>query len=99
MECLVKQMRMSKSLQTSNKFCAVVKEAAFKIETPKDFGKLDVVIGSKKNCFSVNYTNYFSRLIKSLNEYYSFNFYCDFIKKIIAEEIVLHCLRLKQDVQ
>ena len=77
----------------------VVKEAAFKIETPKDFGKLDVVIGSKKNCFSDNYTNYFSRLIKSLNEYYSFNFYCDFIKKIIAEEIVLHCLRLKQDVQ
>ena len=59
MECLVKQMRMSKSLQTSNKFCAVFKEAASKIEIPKDFGKLDVVIGSKENCFSVNYTNYF----------------------------------------
>ena len=48
MECLVKQVSMSKSLQTKNKFCAILKEAASKIETQKDFGKLDGVIGSKK---------------------------------------------------
>ena len=44
--------------------------------------------GSKENCFSVNYANYFSRLIKPLHEYYSFNFHYNFIKKIIAEENV-----------
>ena len=49
--------------------------------------------GSKENCFSVNYANYFSRLIKPLNEYYNF------IKKIIAEENVPPCLRLKRYVQ
>ena len=76
MECLVKQMRISKSLQTSNKFCTVLKETASKIEISED-----VVIGSKENCFSVNCVNYFSRLIKSLNEYYSLNFYYNVIKK------------------
>ena len=39
---------MSKSLQAKNKFCAILKEAASKIEIQKDFDKLDVVIGSKK---------------------------------------------------
>ena len=71
-------MTMFKSLQIKEKFCAVLKEAASKIEIHKDFNKLDVVIGSK-NCFSVNYVNYFSRLIKPLNEYYSFKIYCNFI--------------------
>ena len=65
---------MLKSLYTKNKFSAVLKEAASKIEIPKDFDKLDGVIGSKEKCFSVNYANYISRLIKPLNEYYSFNF-------------------------
>ena len=73
-------MSMLKILQTKKKFSAVLKEAASKIEIPKDFDKLDVVIGSKENCFSVNYANYFSRLKKPLNEYYSFNFYYNFIK-------------------
>ena len=81
MECLVKKMRMSKSLQTSNKFCTVLKETASKVEISKDFRKLDVVIGSKGNCFSVNCVNYFSLLIKSLNGYYSLNFYYNVIKK------------------
>ena len=75
MQCSVKQMSMLKILQTKKKFSAVLKEAASKIEIPKDFDKLYVVIGSKENCFSVNYANYFSRLKKPLNEYYSFNFY------------------------
>ena len=35
----------------------------------------------KKNRFSVNYANYFSRLIKPLNEYCSFNFYYKVVKK------------------
>ena len=74
-------MSMSKSLQPKNKFCAIIKEATSKTEIPKDFYKLVVVIGSKENCFSVNYANYFSCLIKRLNEYYSFNFYYNFIKK------------------
>ena len=38
---------MFKSLQMKEKFCAVLKEAASKIEIHKDFNKLDV-IGSKK---------------------------------------------------
>ena len=71
---------MLKILQTKKKFSAVLKEVASKIEIPKDFNKLYVVIGSKENCFSVNYANYFSRLRKPLNEYYSFNFYYSFIK-------------------
>ena len=41
---MVKQM----SFQTKNKFCAILKEAVSIIEIPKDFDKLDVVIGSKK---------------------------------------------------
>ena len=90
---------MSKSLQTKKKFCVVLKEAASKIEIPKDFDKLDVVIGSKENCFSVNCAKYFSRLIKPFKEYYSFDFYYNFIKKIAVEENVLHCLQLKRDVQ
>ena len=80
MQCSVKQMSMLKILQTKKKFSAVLKETASKIEIPKDFDKLDVVIVSKENCFSVNYANYFSRLKKPLNEYYSFNFYYNFIK-------------------
>ena len=78
---MVKQMSTSKSFPTKNKFCTILKEAVSKIEIPKDFDKLDVVIGSKENCFSVNYTNYFCLLIKPLNEYCSFNFYYNFIKK------------------
>ena len=39
---------MLKSLQTKKKFNAVLKEAASKIEIPKDFDKLDVMRGSKK---------------------------------------------------
>ena len=77
----VKQMSMSKSFQTKNKFCPVLKKVVSKTEIPKDFDKLDVVIGSKENCFSVNYANYFSRFRKLLNEYSSFNFYYNFIKK------------------
>ena len=73
-------MSMSKSFQTKKKFSAVLKEAASRIELPKDFDKLDVMRASKENCFSVNNTNYISRLIKPLNEYYSFNFYYNFIK-------------------
>ena len=41
-------MSMSKSLQMKEKFCAVLKEAASKIEIHRDFNKLDVVVGSKK---------------------------------------------------
>ena len=48
---------MNECLQTKNKFCAVLKEAVSKTEVPKDFDKLDVVIGSTENCFSVNYAN------------------------------------------
>ena len=97
------------------KFCVALKEAVSKIEIHKDFDKLDVVIDSKENSFSVNYAlikKIPSVLIKPLNEYYSFNFYYNFIKKIIiittiiiiiiiiiAEENVLCCLRLKGDVQ
>ena len=69
MQCSVRQMSMLIVLQTKNKFSAVLKGAASKIEIPKDFDKLNVVIGSKKDCFSVNYANYFSRLKKPLNEY------------------------------
>ena len=73
-----------------------------------------VVIDSKENSFSVNYVlikKIPSVLIKALNEYYSFNFYNNFIKIIIitiiiiiiiiiiSEENVLCCLRLKGDVQ
>ena len=72
-------MSMSKSLQMKKKFSAVLKEATYKIEITKDFDKLDAVRGSKENCFSVSYANYFSRLIKPFNEYYSFNFYYNFI--------------------
>ena len=39
------------------------------------------MIGSKENCFCVNYANYFSRLIKPLNRYCSFNFYYNFVKR------------------
>ena len=107
-------MTLSKSLQTKMKFCVALKEAVSKIEIHKDFDKLDVVIDSKENSFSVNYAlikKIPSVLIKPLNEYYSFNFYYNFIKKIIiittiiiiiiiiAEENVLCCLRLKGDVQ
>ena len=80
MQCSVRQMSMLKILQTKKKFSGVLKEVASKIEIPKDFNKLYVVIGSTENCFSINYANYFSRLRKPLNEYYSFNFYCNFIK-------------------
>ena len=52
-----KQMSMSKSFPTKNKVCAILKEAVSKIEIPKDFDKLDVMIGSKENHFSGNYTN------------------------------------------
>ena len=76
----VKQMSMSKSLQTKNKSCAVLKEAVSKNEVPEDSDNLDVVIGSKESCYSVNYVNYFSRFVKHLNEYSSFNFYYNFIK-------------------
>ena len=68
------RMSMSKCLQTTNKFCAVVKDAVSKTEIPKDIDKLDIVAGSKENCFSVNYTNYFLPFIKLLSEYSSFNF-------------------------
>ena len=54
---------MSKSFPTKNKFCAILKEAVFKIKIPKDSNKLDIVTGSIENRFSVNYANYFSRLI------------------------------------
>ena len=47
-------MSVSKSIQTKKKFSAVLKETASKIEIPKDFDKLDVMLGSKENCFSVN---------------------------------------------
>ena len=90
---------MSKSFRTRNRFCAILEEAVSKIEIPKNFDKLDVVIGSTENHFSVNCTNYFSRLIKPLNQYCSFNFYYNFVKKIIAGKSVLHCSRLKPDVQ
>ena len=72
---MVKQRSMSKSFRTRDRFCAILEEAVSKIEIPKNFDKLDVVIGSKENHFSVNCTNYFSRLIKPLNKYCSFNFY------------------------
>ena len=96
---MVKQRSMSKSFRTRNRFCAILEEAVSKIEIPKNFDKLDVVIGSTENHFSVNCTNYFSRLIKPLNQYCSFNFYYNFVKKIIAGKSVLHCSRLKPDVQ
>ena len=70
----VTRMSMSKCLQTKSKYCAVLKEAVSKTEIPKDFDKLDIVIGSKENCFSVNYANYFSRFIKPISECSSFNF-------------------------
>ena len=76
----VTQMSTSKSLQMKSKFCAVVKEAASKTEIAKTFDKLDIVIGSKENCFIVNYVNYFPRFIKRLSEYSSFNFCYNFIK-------------------
>ena len=69
----VKQMSMSESPQTKNKFCYVLKQAVSKTEIPKDLDKLDAVIGSKENCFIVNYANYFSCFIKLLNEYSSFS--------------------------
>ena len=69
----VKQMSMSESPQTKNKFCYVLKQAVSKTEIPKDLDKLDAVIGSKENCFSVNYANYFSCFIKLLSEYSSFS--------------------------
>ena len=69
----VKQMSMSESHQTKNKFCYILKQAVTKTEIPKDLDKLDAVIGSKENCFSVNYANYFSCFIKLLNEYSSFS--------------------------
>ena len=37
------------------KFCVALKEAVSKIEIHQDFDKLDVVIDSKENSFSVNY--------------------------------------------
>ena len=54
---IVKQMSMSKSFLAKIKFCPSSKEAVFKTEIPKDFDKLDIVIGSKSNHFSVNYAN------------------------------------------
>ena len=60
---MVKQMIMSKSFPTKNKFCAILKEAVFKIKILKDSNKLDIVTGSIENRFSVNYANYFSRLL------------------------------------
>ena len=65
---MVKQRSMSKSFPTRNRFCAILEEAVSKTEIPKDFDKLDVVIGSKENHFSVNCANYFSRLINPLNQ-------------------------------
>ena len=64
---------MSESPQTKNKFFYVLKQAVSKTEIPKDLDKLDAVIGSKENCFIVNYANYFSCFIKLLNEYSSFS--------------------------
>ena len=96
---MVKQMSTSKSFATKNEFYAILKEAVSKIEITKDFDKLDVVISSKEHRWSINYANYFSRLIKPLNQYCCFNFYYNFVKKLIAEESVLRCSTLKPDVQ
>ena len=92
-------VQMSKNFPTKKKFCAILKEAASKIEISKDFRRLDIVICSKEYSFSVNCANYFPRVIKPLNEYCSFNFTTTFSKKIIAEQNVVHCSRLKLDVQ
>ena len=46
---IVKQRSMSKSFRTRDRFCAILEEAVSKIEIPKNFDKLDVVIGSKEN--------------------------------------------------
>ena len=54
MQCSVRQMSMLKTLQTKKKFSAFLKEAGSKTEIPKDFDKLDVVIGLKENCFKSN---------------------------------------------
>ena len=78
---MIKQMSMSKSFPMKKIFCVILKEAVSKIEIPKDFEKLDVVIGSTEYRFSVNYGNYFSSLIKPLKECCSFNFYYKFVKK------------------
>ena len=90
---------MSKSLQTKKKFSPTLKEAASNNEIRKDFDKLVVMRSSKENCITINYANYFSGLIKPLNEHCSFNFYYNFIKKIIAKENVLRYLRLKRDAE
>ena len=42
---MIKQMSMSKSFPMKKIFCVILKEAVSKIEIPKDFEKLDVVIG------------------------------------------------------
>ena len=52
---VVKQMSISKSFPTKIKFCVIHKRSSIKI--PKDFNKLDIVIISKENRFSVDYTN------------------------------------------
>ena len=54
---MIKQMSMSKSFPMKKNFCVILKEAVSKIEIPKDFEKLDVVIGSTEYRFSVNYGN------------------------------------------
>ena len=54
---VVKQKSISKSFPTKIKICAILKEAVSKIKIPKDFDKLDIVIISKENRFSVNYAN------------------------------------------
>ena len=50
-------MCRSKSFSTNNKFWVALKEAVSKIEIPKDFDKLNVMIGLKENSFSANYAN------------------------------------------